>query len=42
MRKILMSQIIKTWDWLIIDFEGVLLSLSSGGLSLQTQLIPVL
>jgi len=42
MRKILMIQIIKTWNWLILDFERFFLSIFTGGLRLQAQPIPVL
>jgi hypothetical protein len=41
MIKIVRSEIIKIWDWLLIDFEKLMLSTSKGRLSLQTQPIPI-
>lgn len=37
MIKRIRSEIIKIWDWLVIDFEKLMLSASKGRLSLQTQ-----
>ncbi len=42
MIKRMKSEIIKIWDWLVIDFEKLMLSASKGRLSLQTQPIPIL
>jgi hypothetical protein len=42
MIRIVRSEIIKIWDWLVIDFEKLMLSTSKGRLSLQTQPIPIL
>jgi len=42
MIKIVRNEIIKIWDWLVIDFEKLMLSASKGRLSLQTQPIPIL
>lgn len=36
----MMSIIIKIWEWLIIDFESLYLSIFRGRLSLATQPIP--
>jgi len=42
MIKRMKSEIIKIWNWLVIDFEKLMLSTSKGRLSLQTQPIPIL
>ncbi|KKN36461.1 hypothetical protein LCGC14_0773450 [marine sediment metagenome] len=42
MIKRMRSEIIKIWDWLIIDFEKLMLSASKGRLNLQAQPIPIL
>ncbi len=42
MLKRVRNEIIKIWDWLVIDFEKLMLSTSKDGLSLQTQPIPIL
>jgi hypothetical protein len=38
----MMSKIIKILEWLIIDFESLILSTPTGRLSLQMQPIPAL
>ena len=40
MRKEMMNTIIKIWEWLVIDFERVIFSISTGRLSLEAQPIP--
>ncbi len=42
MRLRMRSEIIEIWDWLVIDFERLMLSTSEDRLSLQTQPIPIL
>jgi len=41
MKKGMLRKIIKIWDWLIFDFERLIFSIYTGGLSLQVQTIPV-